>query len=390
MRWAKIGAVGVAALLTAGAVGFFGYLPARVDRDMNPVAPHDPYDVSAKAAELHERLVIGDWHSDSLLWRRSFLKHNVRGQMDLPRLQEGNVAVQVLTAVTKSPAGQNYDENSAEAFDNITLLAAGQMWPVRSWGSLLERALYQAERLHAYAAQSDGALVVVRSEAELEAVLAARASGDKVIAGILGIEGAHPLEGDLGNLEVLTDAGYRVIGLQHFFDNALGGSLHGQGNHGLTEFGRQVVEAVAARGLVLDLAHSSPQVVEDVLDMTDIPLVLSHTGLHSVCGVKRNIPDHLMKRIAQSGGVIGIGFWADVTCDDSPEGVARVILSAVEVLGEDHVSLGSDFDGTIATRFDSSELAVLTQALLDQGASEQVIAKVMGENMIRVLRARLN
>ncbi|MDP2567238.1 peptidase M19, partial [Pseudoalteromonas marina] len=71
-----------------------------------------------------------------------------RGQVDLPRLIEGNVALQVFTAVTKSPAGQNYEENSSEAMDNITLLAMGQLWPVDTWSSLHERARYQAARLH--------------------------------------------------------------------------------------------------------------------------------------------------------------------------------------------------------------------------------------------------
>ena len=147
---------------------------------------------------------------------------------------------------------------------------------------------------------------------------------------------------------------------------------------------------MAERGLILDVAHSSRQVVRDVLAMTDIPVVLSHTGLHSHCGVKRNLPDDLMREIAATGGVIGIGYWADVTCDDSPAGVAGAIRAAIAAVGEDHVSLGSDFDGSVPTAFDASELAALTQALLDQGVSAAQIRKVMGENMIRVLRARLD
>lgn len=371
-------------------IAFVTFAPAYVEEQRNAVAAHDPYPVTPAAQALHETLIIGDWHADSLLWKRDLLERGSRGQVDIPRLIEGNVAVQVFTAVTKSPAGQNYEHNETDAMDNITLLAVGQLWPMRTWTSLYERALYQAEKLHDFQENSDGKLRIIKSETDLDALLAARAQGKDVVGGILGIEGAHPLEGKFENLQGLQDAGYRLIALQHFFDNAIGGSLHGDGNHGLTEFGRDLVQAVVDRGLILDIAHSSPQVAEDVLAMTDIPIVVSHTGIHNNCPVKRNYEDELMQRIAASGGVIGIGYWADVTCDDSPAGVAKTIKAAIDLVGEDHVSLGSDFDGSVATAFDTSELAALTQALMDIGVSEAQIRKVMGDNMIRVLRARLN
>lgn len=382
-------------LVVIGVALFLIFAPAYVERSRNAVSPHDPYPVSDTAAALHATLIIGDWHADSLLWNRDLNDRGDRGHVDIPRLLEGNVAMQVFTAVTKSPSGQNYHENSSDAFDNITALAMGQLWPIRTWNSLAERALYQADRLHGFAEASDGRLTVLTSEADLDALLAARAGGQQVVGGFLGIEGAHALEGDMANLDRLETAGYRLIGLHHFFDNELGGSLHGEADAGLTDFGREVVEQVVTRGMVLDLAHSSEQVAREVVAMTDIPLVVSHTGLRSTCDVHRNFPDELMAEIVangadQGGGVIGIGYWADVTCDDSPDGVAAVIMAAIEVLGEDHVSLGSDFDGSVATAFDSSELAALTDALLRAGATEQQIEKVMGGNMLRVLRARLD
>lgn len=377
-------------LLVLIAVGaFFAFAPAYVENARNPVAEHDPYPVSEAAQVLHDSLVIGDWHADPLLWSRDLTERGTRGQVDIPRLLEGNVAVQVFTAVTKSPAGQNYDHNETDARDNITLLAIGQRWPIRTWGSLVERALYQSEKLHDFEARSDGRMRIITSRTDLEQLLSDRERGMDVVGGILGIEGGHPLEGDMANLDRLEAAGYRLVGLQHFFDNELGGSLHGAEDAGLTEFGREVVREVVARNMILDVAHSSQQVTRDVLEMTDIPIVLSHTGLHSTCEVKRNYPDDLMREIAASGGVIGIGYWADVTCDDSPAGIARVIKAAIAAVGEDHVSLGSDFDGSIGTSFDTSELAALTHELLEQGVTEDQIRKVMGRNMIRVLRARL-
>lgn len=378
-------------LLAVFAVAAFClFAPAYVEKQRNNVIDHAPYPVSDAARALHARMQIGDWHADPLLWKRDLVRRGNRGQVDIPRLIEGGVAVQVFTAVTKSPAGQNYDQNSSDAFDNITLLAMGQLWPMRTWGSIYERAIYQADKLHYFAERSDGRLRVIRTRADLEAVLADKAAGQPVVGGLLGVEGLHPLEGDLANLDGLLSAGHRVFGLQHFFDNALGGSLHGTGNHGLTDFGRAVVARLASLPVVIDVAHSSPQVARDVLAMTDVPIVLSHTGLHSHCPVKRNYPDDLMKAIAASGGVIGMGYWAEVACDRiTPDGIADMIIAAIAAVGADHVSLGSDFDGSVETAFDTSELPALTSALLEKGVPEAQIRKVMGENMLRVLRARL-
>ncbi len=376
--------------VVAAAVAFFVFLPSYVERSRNNVIDHAPYPVSDSAAALHETLIIGDLHADPLLWSRDLTERGTRGQVDIPRLIEGNVALQVFTAVTKSPAGQNYEANSAEAFDNITLLAIGQLWPLRTWDSLKERAIYQADKLHQFEAASDGRLKVIKTRADLEDVLTARTKGEPVVGGILGIEGAHPLEGDMANLDAIYDAGHRVFGLHHFFDNELGGSLHGRGNAGLSDFGQQVVEELAQRPVVIDLAHSSPQVARDVIEMTDVPLIVSHGGLHGFCPVKRNYPDDLMIEIAATGGVIGMGYWADVTCGDiAPSGIAKMIKAAIDTVGEDHVSLGSDYDGSVETAFDTSELAALTSALMAEGLTEAQIRKVMGENMVRVFRNQL-
>ena len=371
-------------------VAFLLIAPGYVEKSRNSIVPHDPYPVSAQAQALHDTLLIGDWHADSLLWQRNIAKRGNRGQVDIPRLIEGGVAIQVFTAVTKSPAGQSYDSNSTDAFDNITPLAIGQLWPIRTWTSILERALYQAEKLHAVAEQIPDQLTIIKSLADLNAHLAARTTGSKAVGGLLGIEGAHPLEGNLANLDKIEAAGHRIIGLQHFFDNALGGSLHGESNLGLTDFGRAVVAEIATRGMVLDLAHSSPQVARDVLDMTSMPVIVSHTGLHGHCPVKRNFTDDLMQEIAASGGVLGMGYWAEVACGDiTPSGIAKMIKAGIEAIGVDHVSLGSDFDGSVETAFDTSELPALTHALIEVGLSEADIRKVMGENLVRVLRARL-
>ncbi len=381
----------LAALVVLGALGFFLFAPAIAERGQNPVADHAPWPVSPAAAAMHERLVIGDWHADSLLWDRDLTLRASRGQVDLPRLVAGNVALQVFTTVTKSPAGLNYERNAADARDDITLLSIAQLRPFRSWLDLTERALEQARQLALAEERAPGALKIMRTRADLETVLERRAQGEKVVGGILGAEGGHALGGDLANLDRLYDAGFRLIGLTHFFDNELGASLHGEAGQGrgLTDFGRTVVARMVAKHMIIDLAHASPEMAQEVLDMVDVPVVVSHTGIHSQCPTVRNFPDELMRRVAGEGGVIGIGFWKEVTCDDTPAGIAASIVAAIGVVGEDHVSLGSDFDGAVATTFDASELAALTQALIDRGLPEPVIAKVMGGNMVRLLETAL-
>lgn len=378
-------------LLVVGLFGFLALGPEIADRMQNPVTKHDPWPVTPAAQAMHERLIIGDMHADTLLWARDLTKRQTRGHVDLPRLAEGNVALQVFTTVTKSPSGLNYEENAAEARDDITLLYIGQLRPFRAWLDLTERALEQARQLAIAEEKAPEMLKIIRSRADLAEVLRRRSEGEQVVGGILGAEGGHALGDDQTNLGKLYDAGFRLIGLTHFFDNEIGGSLHGEAGAeaGLTRFGRSVVEEMIRRHMIIDLAHASPQTARDVLDMTDMPVVVSHTGIRSHCDTVRNFPDDLMRAIAAEGGLIGIGFWADVTCDDTPAGIAGAIVAAIGVVGEDHVALGSDFDGAVRTTFDASELAALTQALIDRGLPEDVIAKVMGGNMVRFLQAAL-
>ncbi|MBS0572381.1 MAG: membrane dipeptidase [Proteobacteria bacterium] len=387
-RWVAGILASLAAFVLAGVI-MLG--PGMVERGRNRVLPHDPWPVSQAASAMHERLVIGDLHADSLLWGRDLTRRSGRGQVDLPRLQAGNVAIEVFTTVTKSPTGLNDDRNTAGARDDITLLSILQLRPRKSWFNLTERALAQAADLQGFAAKAPDMLRIVRSRADLQAVLDARAGGAQVVGGILGAEGGHALSGDLANLDRLYDAGFRLVGLVHFFDNELGASLHGEAGAGagLTDFGRAVVKRMVEKHMIIDLAHASEQVDRDVLAMVQGPVIVSHTGIFSECPHRRNIPDELIRAVADRGGLIGIGFWDEAVCDPSPRGIARAIKAAIAVAGEDHVALGSDFDGAVTTTFDASELPALTQALIDEGLTEPVIAKVMGANMVRFLRDAL-
>ena len=356
--------------------------PGVLEKSLNQVIPHESYDVSDQARQIHSSLTIADLHSDTLMWDRNLLNRADRGHVDLPRLMEGNVALQVFSTVSKSPKSLNYEENSSNS-DQITAAVILQLWPARTWFSLFERARYQAQKLDRAVHQSEGSLVFLKTRSDLENLLKARSNGQAVIGGLMATEGSHALDGSLENIQKLYDEGFRMMSLQHFFDNKLGGSLHGVGKAGLTEFGREAVMEMNRLGIMVDVAHSSEAVVEEVLSLSVSPLVVSHTGVKGACNSARNIADSLMQSIAADGGLIGIGYWDGAVCDPTPTGVAASIAYAVKLVGLEHVALGSDYDGATAVSFDTSELAVLTQALLDQGLSEHEIRAVMGENQIR-------
>jgi len=378
------------ALVLAVSLGLFlTFAPAILDEERNVVVEHQAYEISDQAQQLHSSLLIGDWHADSLLWMRNLSEQYDYGHLDFPRMQQGNMALQMFTTVTKSPSGQNYERNSSDASDNITLLAMAQRWPTATWTSLAERALFQADKLYKLAARDPDNLILIRSRMELAEFLQRRQSNPTLIGGLLGTEGSHALDGDLDNIQRLFNSGFRMMSLQHFFDNKLGGSLHGTSGEGLTQFGRDAVNKMLALGIMLDVSHSSEQVVVDTLAISNKPLIVSHTGFQGHCPSPRNISDKLMEKIAAAGGLIAVGFWDGAICGNSPATVAAAIVYGIGLVGEDHIALGSDFDGTVTTSFDGSEMAVITQALLEANLSEQQIRKVMGENMLTYLQTYL-
>ncbi len=377
------------ALFVIALVGAFTVLPRWVDHDLNRVIAGPPLDISPAAAQLHARLRIGDMHDDLLLWSlRDPVEQHTRGHTDVPRLLAGNVTLQVFSTVSKTPKNQNYESNTGDT-DNITLLAITQRWPIAAWASLFERARRTARALDDAAARSDGALRVVRTRAELEDGLAARQNGERVLLGVLSLEGLQVAEGRLENVDSLYALGFRMAGLTHFFDNELGGSAHGVSKAGLTPFGREAVARMERVGMLVDLAHAAPQLIEDVLQMARRPIVVSHTGVQGTCVGVRNLSDDHLRRIAATGGVVGIGYWDAAVCEITPASVARAIVYAVSIAGEDHIALGSDWDGAVTTSFDATDLVRITNALLDAGMSESVVAKVMGENLLRLLGATL-
>ena len=370
------------------AAAFFFALPQLIEEELNKVLKKPPYFASEQALTLHRQLTVVDLHADSLLWGRDLLERGTYGQLDIPRLADGNVAVQVFSLPTKTPRGLNIESND-DTSDNIFWLAIVDRWPPRTWRSLTERALYQARRLNEFARGSQGGFTVIKSSADLANYLERRRRNARLTAGLLSIEGAQALDGKLENLDVLYRAGYRMMSPSHFFDTDIGGSAAGIHKIGLTEKGREWVRRMEARHMIVDLAHASAKTIADVLAVATRPVVVSHTGVRGTCDNNRNLTDDQIRAVAAQGGLIGIGYWDTATCGADAKAIVKAMRYVSDRVGVEHVALGSDFDGAVTAPFDTTGLAEITDALLAAGYTEGEIRMIMGENAIQFLEANL-
>jgi len=387
MRIIKGVIYGLLGLIVIGAIIFFTLAAPVVDSQMNKVIEPGPYPVSARTKALYSGLQVVDLHADPLLWGRNLNTRNSHGAVDLPRMREANMALQVFGLVTKVPAGQNFERNPSDS-DMLPALVAAAGYPVEAWFGLKARALHQIEVAHSLAADNED-FTIIESRADLDALLAARARGGKQMGGLIAFEGIQPIEGELGNLELFFERGVRMIGLTHFFDNEAGGSAHGWDKGGLTQLGIKAVRQMEALGIAVDLAHASPKVIDDVLAIATKPVFVSHSGLKATCPGPRNLSDTHIRRIAATGGVIGIGFFQGAVCGLSVAKIVDAMMHVVNLAGVAHVALGSDYDGAVSVQFDVTGLPMIAQELLKRGLSEQDVAKIMGQNTLNALRATL-
>ena len=384
MRKKILIALAVILLLLLGA--FFFVVPSQLEKRLNVALNQPPYLASERAVELHKRLLVADLHADSLLWDRDLLEHASRGHVDIPRLIEGNVALQSFTIVSKTPYVWKMNiERNDDSTDNITILAVAQRWPTATWNSLTQRALYQAKKLQDTASRSGGRFTLIRTSAELSSYLDRRITEPRITAGFLGIEGAQALDGNLDNIDVLFDAGFRMMSPSHFFDTDIGGSAHGVVKGGLTDKGKEMIKRMEAKRMIVDVAHASAAVIDDVLALATRPVLVSHSGVKGTCDNQRNLSDEQLKGIAGTGGVIGIGYWETAVCGTDAKAIAKAIRYTANLVGVDHVGLGSDFDGAVVTPFDTTGLVQITDALLAEGFNDDEIGRIMGRNVLRVL-----
>jgi membrane dipeptidase len=327
---------------------------------------------SQEAQALHEEYPAIDLHADTLMWARwtgydihsrhepPLWRAAFGGHIDLPRMRDGGMGAQFFGLVSVPIARQ-----------------------IRG----LARAVHeQIDALLEAVGRQPGALRLVRTAAEVE-----ECRREGAVGALLGIEGAHALEGDLERLEGFARRGVRYLGLLHFSANEAGFPAYGRGRRdaeGLTPWGRELVRRCEAAGVLVDLAHINRQGFLDACALSTRPPIVSHTGVLGVFEHWRNIDDDQLRAVADRGGVIGVIFCPRYVGGDGLEPVVRHLQHILDVVGEDTPALGSDWDGFIVpTRelADPRGLPLLTDALLRAGMTPRTIGKILRGNVLRVL-----
>lgn len=327
---------------------------------------------SEEARALHDEHPAIDLHADTLMWSRwlgydMLRRHEaplpmaaLGGHVDVPRLQEGGVGAQFFGLVSLP-------------------LSEGQ----HGLATVLHE---QIDALESQIARSKGALQMARTARQIQAI---NAQGS--IAALLGIEGAHALEGKLDNVTAFARRGVRYLGLLHFSANEVGFPAYGRGgdaSRGLTGFGHEVIRMCEAENVIVDLSHINKRGAMEACAAATKPLMVSHTGVLGAFEHWRNIDDEQLRAVADVGGCIGVMFCPRFLGGDGLEPVVRHLEHILNVVGEDAPALGSDWDGfIIPTRGLASpaQLPNLTDALLARGLSPRVIGKVLRDNALRVV-----
>jgi len=321
---------------------------------------------------LHRTAYVADAHADSLLWNRDLRVRQRDGHVDFVRLREAGVRLQAFTVVTRG----------FPVVGGFWPFAVWQGWPAAARRGPWARAQFQIARLHAFCDDPAARARLVTSRSELEA-----AEREGQLACVLGIEGGHALEGSVDRVAELARLGVRFLGLTHLSANTLGGAATpGMRGGGLSPLGAQVVEAMGASGLALDVAHASPKLLQALLAQQKAQVFCSHTGVQGASASWRNLSDSALRAIAERGGVVGILFGTNYLGGRELSDVARHLEHAVQVAGEEAVCLGSDFDGFVPLprgMRDVSDLPRLTEVLLARGHPWPLVEKLLGLNLRR-------
>ncbi len=338
-----------------------------------PATPAGPVTSgSSEARALHLEHPPIDLHADTLAWARwvgydLHARHEpplwraaFAGHVDVPRLRDAGMGGQFFGLVSLPVAARGLTRAVSEQIDLLVDAAA----------------------------RAPADLRLVKTARELEAC-----RRDGVIGALLGIEGAHALEGDLDRVAEFSRRGVRYIGFLHFSANEAGYPAYGRGRNdaaGLTAFGFELVRRCEAAGVLVDLAHINRRGFLDACSIATRPPIVSHTGVLGAHDHWRNIDDDQLRAVADLGGVVGVIFYPRYLGSDGLAGVVDHVRHILDVVGEDTPALGSDWDGMIIpTRElrDPRGLPLLTDAMLEAGISARVVAKILRGNVMRVLGA---
>ena len=336
-----------------------------------------------RANKIHKSSLVVDTHNDTILHmiksppfitsetspttpRRSLGEKSVYGQIDIPRTKMGGVDC-LLFAMYVSP----------------------------QYSSRLLRLVQMLDAFHVEVEKNPDTISIATSHKEIINTV-----NDGKIAAVISVEGGEPLEGKIESLRIIYRLGVRSLTLTHFPRNDLGdGSGADSGSH-LTDFGKEVVREMNRLGMIVDISHLNETGFWDVIDLSEDPILATHSNCKSLCSHHRNLNDDQINAMAEKGGVINLSFCAGFIKDGvgfgDPEALKKVTIldwldhldHAVEIVGTDHVGIGSDLDGGCGfpglddiTRFPD-----LTQGMVSRGYSDQDIEKILGGNNLRVFK----
>ena len=347
-------------------------------------------DFKARAIEIHKQTPLIDGHNDypwalrDLDPGRDLAKADITKPVpklmtDIPRLRQGGVS--------------------------------GQFWSVYVPSSMqgkeaVRATLEQIDIVHRMVMRWPETFQIAYTAADVE-----RSFKDKHIGSLIGVEGGHSIDNSLATLRMLYTLGAQYMTLTHSANLAWADSATDKPAHGgLTRFGEEVVREMNRLGMLVDLSHVSPDTMEDALRVTAAPVIFSHSSAKAVCNVARNVPDNILQLVAKNGGVVMVTFvpgfisQAVADFDAKPEAerkgmtAPRATISQVadhidhirKVAGIDHIGLGGDFDGitTVVEGLENvSTYPALIAELLRRGYKDDEIKKILGQNILRVMRA---
>ncbi|MBN2335448.1 dipeptidase [Candidatus Bathyarchaeota archaeon] len=322
-----------------------------------------------RAKKLHREAVVVDTHCDTLMqflpqtWGmpkpRTLGERGGHGHIDLPRLVEGGVTCQTFAMYT-----------GRRAFVPEAPLVALQM----------------VDKFYSEIEANEGIVAVTTADE----IVKAKKKG--LVCGLLAIEGAEPLMGDLGVLRVYHRLGVRMLSFAWNFRTPFADGLGARRSESkLPELGVQALEEMDRLGMVFDVSHLADSVFWDVADVMKGPFIASHSNSRAVCDHARNLTDDMIRALADHGGVMGMNF-APAFVDKEKATVEKLVDHVdhiVGLVGPDHVGLGSDFDGIGSTPVgleDASKMPNFTRELVGRGYSDEDVLKILGGNQLRVFK----
>jgi microsomal dipeptidase-like Zn-dependent dipeptidase len=340
-----------------------------------------------KAKQLHNKILTLDSHCDTPMFFSqgiNFASRDPKILVDLHKMTEGHLDASIMVAYLKQ-----------EERDDVSLLAATRK---------ADRILDEIEQM---VAKSPDFIGIAKTPADL---YQNKQAGRKSI--MLGIENGYAIGKDISNVERFRNRGVVYMTLCHNGDNDICDSAKGNNEHGgVSAFGEQVIQEMNRVGMMVDLSHAGEKSFYDAIDISKLPIVCSHSSSRLLCDHPRNLTDDQMRALAQAGGVAQVtlyhGFLVKDSVDYNPQNVLRsfatntegvteaTILDAIEhlnhmvnVMGIEHVGIGTDFDGDGGIRgcASASELINFTRRLLRERYTEEQIQMIWGGNFLRVMK----